>query len=107
MSGVRISSRATSTEPAGDVIFRFPFGRTLENDLGLVEFDQVAQQKEAGEFRYAGGLLHVVRNDHLRALVFEGEQQIFDLRGGNGIESRTGLIEKQNFRIHRQSASDA
>src|ERR1700678_3363840 len=82
-----------SAEPPRNVIFRFSFSRALEDDLGLVEFNQVAQQKEAGELRHARGLLHVVRHNHLRALVFEGEQQILDLGSGNRVQRRTRLVQ--------------
>src|ERR1700683_217911 len=96
-----------STEPSRDVIFGFSLGRALEDGLGIVEFDQVAQQKETGELRHARCLLHVMGNDHLRTLVLECEQQILDLGSGNRIQRRAGFVQQQNFRVHRQGASDA
>ena len=40
-------------------------------------------------------------------LSLELEDQVFDLGGGDGIESGAGLVEQQHFRIHRQRAGDA
>ena len=75
--------------------------------VGLVEFDQLAQQEEAGVIGDARGLLHVVRHDHDGATVLQLEDQILDLGGGDGIERGAGLVEQQHFRIHRQRARDA
>src|SRR5579863_9345776 len=86
------------TEPARDVIFSFLLRRVLENDIGLVVLNQPAKKKKARRIGHARGLLHVMRHDDNGALLFDPDQEIFDLRGGDRIESRTGLVEKQDFR---------
>src|SRR5665213_2122231 len=92
-----------STEPAGNVIFCLLFRRILKDDGGVVEFDQAAQQEEAGVVGDAGGLLHVVGNDHNGATALELEDEVFDLRGGDGIEGGTGLVQQEYFRIDCKS----
>src|SRR5271170_2140039 len=87
------SLRRGLSEPAGDVIFRLLARRALKNNLGLVEFNQFAEQEEACELGYAGGLLHVVRDDHLRALILQGEQQVLDFGGRDRIERRAGFVQ--------------
>src|SRR5580692_1061724 len=42
------------TEPARDVIFRFPLRRVLEDDVRLVVFDQFAEQEKTGGIGYTG-----------------------------------------------------
>ena len=48
-----------------------------------------------------------MRHDDDGALIFHREQQIFNLRRGDGIERRAGLVQQQHFRIDRQRARDA
>src|SRR5271154_6914856 len=55
---------ATSSETAGHVIFCFPLGRSLEDHGCNVKLNHAAQQEEAGIIGHAGGLLHVMRDDH-------------------------------------------
>ena len=103
---VRRSACALS-EPARDVIFRFSLRRILEDDIGLIMLDQLAQQEETSGIGHARRLLHIVRDDDDGALIFQTHQQIFDLRRGNRIERGTGFIEQKHFRVHRQRAGDA
>src|SRR5665213_1230538 len=100
----RFSPDRSSPETSGDVIFRLFFRRVLEDDGGVVEFDQMAQQEEAGVIGNARCLLHVMRDDHDGATALELEDQVLDLGGGDGIESGAGFVEQQNFRIDSQCA---
>src|ERR1017187_3910678 len=52
------------------------------------------------------GTMKIVRDDHGRQIVFllQLQNQIVDFGGGDRIESCRGFIEKQEFRLKRQSA---
>ena len=69
--------------------------------------DQLSIEHEGGEVAGARRLLHVVRDDGHGAAIFQLEHQLFDFRGGHGIERRAGLVEQQNFRVDGQRARDA
>src|SRR5208337_530230 len=94
-------------EPAGDVVFSFLLGRCLEDDFRLVILDQFSQKKETREIRHPRGLLHVVGDNNLRALVLEGIKQLLYFGRGDGIKSRAGLIEEEHFRVDSQSSGNA
>src|SRR5579863_3473761 len=96
-----------SSKTSGYVIFGFFFRRVLEDDGGVVEFDQVAQQEEAGVIGHPRRLLHVVSDDHDGAAALQLENQVFDLGGGDGIQRRARLVEQQHFRIDSQGARNA
>src|SRR6185312_13595246 len=88
-----------SPETSGYIIFRLFFRRVLEDDGGVVEFDQAPQQEKACVVGDARGLLHVMRDDHDGTAAFELENQVFDLGGGDGIEGGARLVEQKHFRI--------
>src|ERR1700682_2852364 len=73
-----VGSRISSESP-GYVVFGLLFRRILEDDRGAVEFDQAAQQEEAGIIGHARRLLHVVSDDHKCATALKLEDQILDL----------------------------
>src|SRR5690348_3916199 len=87
-------------EAAGDVVLGLFSLRPLENGIRSAEFYQPPEQEESGKLGDARRLLHVVRHDHLRALIAQTEQQILDLGGGDGIERGTRLVEQQHLRVH-------
>src|SRR5215469_10883024 len=95
------------SEPAGDVIFGLLIRGLGEDLFRLVEFDQLAQQEEAGEFRDACRLLHIVRHDYDGIPLFELKDQLFDLSCRDWIERRAGLVHQQHFGFHRQGSRDA
>src|SRR5258708_18742373 len=64
-----------STETSRYVIFRLFFRRVLEDDGGVVEFDQTAQQEKASVVGDARRLLHVMRHDYDGATALELEDQ--------------------------------
>ena len=69
--------------------------------------DETSEQEEAGRIGHAGGLLHVVRHDHDGALFLQRDEKVFDLRGGDGVERGTGLVEQQNFGVNGEGARNA
>src|SRR5579872_7083494 len=103
----RISTQMRSAETAGNVIFCLLFRRVLKDNGGVVEFDQTTQQEEAGMVGDARGLLHVVGDDDDGATALELEDEVFDFRGGDGIEGGTGLVQQEHFRIYGKGAGDA
>src|SRR5579862_9029320 len=78
----------TSTESACNVVFGFFLGGVLEDNRGVIEFDQLSHQEKPGVIGYARGLLHVVRDDHDGATVLELENQVLDFRGCDGVQRR-------------------
>src|SRR5581483_7034353 len=77
------SHQLESPKPPGYIVFRFLLGRTFEDYLGSVELDQLTQKKKSRVLGNAGGLLHAVSHDDLRALVAQAEHQILNLRCRN------------------------
>ena len=71
------------------------------------EFDELAGQEEGGEVADAGGLLHVVGDDGYGAKVFQGDQELFNFRGTDGVESGARLVEQQDFGFYRQGSRNA
>ena len=58
-----------STIATRDVVLRLLLRGIRENRIGVVVFDQFAEIQERSVVRYAGRLLHVVRDDHDRVVV--------------------------------------
>src|SRR5271170_1012377 len=96
----------TSAEAARDIVFCFFLGRVLEYDLGVVELDQFAEKEKACIVGHAGGLLHVVSDNHDGGDVFNLEQEFFDLERSDGVERRAGLVKQKNFWFNGESACD-
>ena len=94
-------------EAARDVVLRTVIGWVGEQLLGIAELDKLAEIHEGRALRYAGGLLHVVRDDGDRELVFQLIDQLFDLGRRNGIERRARLVEKDHLGTDRNRARDA
>src|SRR5215467_5264057 len=96
-----------SAEATGDIVLRAPVARRREYLAGRVELGQLAQIHERREIRDAGGLLHVMRDDHDRIVRLELVDQLLDLGGRDRIERRAGLIEQDHLGFHRNGARDA
>ncbi len=60
-----------------------------------------------GHVARAPGLLHVMRHDHDRVVIFEIVHQIFDARRRDRVERRTGLVHQDDFGLYGRSARDA
>ena len=75
--------------------------------MGGVELDHLAVEEEAGVLGDARGLLHVVRHDDDGVLALQLEDEVFDLRGGDGVERGGGLVHQQDFGVDGQGAGDA
>ena len=69
--------------------------------------DQFTLQKESRIIRHARGLLYVVRNQDDGVFFFQVLQQIFDSRGGNGVQRRGRLIQHDHFRLQCQHPRQA
>src|ERR671922_2131678 len=73
-------------EPPGDVIFCLSLLGRGKELCGLAELYQFTQVEESRAVGYTGCLLHVVRNDDDREVVFKLVDQPFDSGGGNRIQ---------------------
>src|SRR5215217_9294075 len=74
---------------AGDVILSQLFIGGGEYLLSRVYFDQLAEEEEGRRVGNARRLLHVVRHDHDRVLLFQIEDQLLNLRGCDWVECRS------------------
>src|SRR4029078_7764215 len=72
--------------------------------VGLDDFPVIQEHGFIGNPRR---LLHVVRDDHDRQVLFELVDQVFNMRRGGGVEGRRGLVEQQQLRRRGQGARDA
>src|SRR6476661_1333192 len=68
-----------SAEAAGDVVLGAPVARRREHVGSRTEFDQLAEIHERGEVGNAGGLLHIVSDDHNRIVALQFVDQLLDL----------------------------
>jgi phosphate transport system ATP-binding protein len=70
-------------------------------------YDNVASGLKLNGFRDKRKLNEIVeRSLDSAALWSEVKDQLFDLAGGNGIESRTGLVHQKDLRLHGDGAGD-
>jgi hypothetical protein len=60
---------------------------------GVAVLDQLAKKHECCELRYAGGLLHIMSNNHDREFVLKLLYQLFDLGRRYGVERRRRFVE--------------
>ncbi len=75
-------------------------GRAKGYDVALVNQEHaVGNQKGAGEF--VGD-----HDDGHAKSALEFENQFVDTRRDDGVQSRRGLVEEQNLRVHRQGAGN-
>src|SRR6266851_4154233 len=63
-------SETSLSESAGDVVFRPFVGRIGKYFFSSIELDHLAQQEKPGELRHPGRLLHIMRDNHDRVLLF-------------------------------------
>src|SRR3954464_9416266 len=77
--------RVLSKTP-GDVVFRELLGRIREDALGRRVLHELAQPEERRVIRYAGRLLHVVRDDHNRIFRLQLVHELFDSLGGDWVQ---------------------
>ncbi len=96
------SSKATGNVRLGAWVA----GRGEEMRRGA-ELDELADKQEGGEIADACGLLHVVGDGDDGAEIFQLNEELFDFRGADGIESGARLVEEKNFGLDGQGAGDA
>src|SRR6478736_2050575 len=95
-----------SAKPAGDVVFGALLLGAREDHVRAVVLDQLTQVEKRRKVRNARGLLHVVRDDDDRVRLSKLVNQLFDARGGDRIERRTGLVHQQHLGLERQRTRD-
>src|SRR5476651_1509165 len=100
------SLASKSPETSGDVVLRAAVFRICENESRRIKFDHFTKIHERREIGYARRLLHVVRDDHNRIVVFQFVDQLFDLCGGDRIERRARLVQQDNLGFDRNCTGD-
>src|SRR5262245_17201582 len=95
------------TESSRDVVLGQLLARLGEYVRRRPVLDQAPQPEEGRLVRNAGGLLQVVGDDDDRVLVLDLVDQLLDLHGGDGIESRAGLVHEQDLGLDGDGARDA
>src|SRR5215831_14533912 len=68
-----------STKSPGNVVLGFLSLRLEEDVVGCAEFDELAEIHVSSEIRHARRLLHVVRDDRDRVVLFELGDELLDL----------------------------
>src|SRR5712691_7062331 len=96
-----------SAEAAGDVSLRARITGCGEELRRGAELYELTGEQEGREVADARGLLHVVGNGHDGAEILQLHEQLFDLRGADGVERGARLVEKQDFGLDGESARDA
>src|SRR5229473_4435173 len=96
-----------SAEAAGDVGLRARITGGGEKLRRGAELDELTGEQEGGEVADARGLLHVVSDGDDGAEILQLHEQLFDFGGADGVERRTGFVEKQNFGLDGEGAGDA
>src|SRR5690606_24328213 len=97
----------TLSKPPCEIFLRLFLRWAFKYGGRRAKLDQPAREEKGRLVGHPGGLLHVVRHDDDRQLLFERKEQVLDARRGDGIESRTGLIEQEHLRPDRERPSDA
>jgi hypothetical protein len=62
---------------------------------------------EGGPVGHPRRLLHVVGDDRDGVAVLELVDELLDLRGGDGVQRRSGLVHQEHLGLHRQRPGDA
>src|ERR687891_2303409 len=106
----------TLADLAGDVCLRAWIGGVGEDLVGVVELDDATAAvllvveldgEEGRRVGHAGGLLHVVSDDHDRVLALEVHHQVLDLARGDRVERRAGLVHEDHVGLDGEAARDA
>src|ERR1041385_1493392 len=95
------------TESARHVIFRAFLRGVREDPRGRAELDQFTDVEERRVIGDARGLLHVVRDDDDREILFQLENQFLDPARRDRIERRSRFVHENNLRLDRDCARDA
>src|ERR1700739_4244424 len=86
-------SAQTLSEAPRKIVLCMLVLRCREYFSGVAVLDQLAKKHERSELRYAGGLLHIMSDDHDREFVLKLLYQLFDLGRRYGIERRRRFVE--------------
>src|SRR5438045_2688797 len=97
-----VPSSHGSAESPGDVILGHLFTRGHENRLRLAVLHELPEHEERRAVGDAGGLLHVVGDDHDRVIVLQLVDQLLHLGSGDRIERRGRLVHEHDPRIDGQ-----
>src|SRR5574343_1709776 len=87
---------------AGDVVFGALVVRLDEDFVGLAKLDHLAQIHIGSVVGHPCGLLHVVGDDQDGDALLQFMHQFLDSAGGDRVERRGRLVEKQQFGIGGQ-----
>src|SRR5690554_433771 len=91
----RVSSGSRSAAPLrmrrlaeapSDIFFGALYARAREDRRGLIVFDELTHIEEGRIIADARCLLHRVRDDDDRIILLQLADELFDARGGDGIE---------------------
>src|SRR6476619_5383026 len=88
-----------SAVAAGDIILGALLARVGEDLARLAIFDHLAEVEERRPLRHARGLLHVVRDDRDRVAATQFVDQLLNLRRGDRVEGRAGLVHQDHFGV--------
>src|SRR3954454_4545667 len=102
-----------SAETAADIVLGLLLRRVGEDLLRRVDLHEAAglagplDVEERRQVAGARGLLHIVRHDHDRVLLFQLEDQVLDGQSGDRVQCRGGLVHQQHVGLDGRRAGDA
>src|SRR5215213_7066860 len=96
-----------SAEPPGDIILGAFVLRGGEDFIGCADLDQMAEVKKSGELRYPSRLLHRMGDDDDAEILLELVDELFDARGGDGVECGARLVHQNDLGIDGNGSGDA
>src|SRR5690242_5957959 len=97
----------SSSEPAGDVVFRLPLRGMREDALRFVELDQLTEVQKRRVVRATRRLLHVVCDDRDAVVALQLGDQLLDPLCRDRIERRRGFVEQQDLGADCNGTGDA
>ncbi|QTK79743.1 hypothetical protein AT6N2_C2084 [Agrobacterium tumefaciens] len=99
--------RPVSAEAAHDVILRALIIRIGEHLVGFVFLNKMTKVEHGRALGNTRRLLHGVRDDDDGVVCPQLVDQFLDLRGGNRVQRRAGLVHQDHFRADGDRTGDA
>src|SRR5215472_4992784 len=106
-NALSVCDALTLPELAGDIVLRPSLARVGEDLRGGTNLDELSQVEERCVVGDAGCLLHRVGHDDDRVLLLELVDELFDLRGRDGVEGRGRLVHQEHLGLDGERPRDA
>src|SRR3546814_4161706 len=98
----RLPSASHSAVAASDIILRPFLARVGEDVRRYAIFHQCSQMEESRSLRHAGGLLHIMGDDHDGVLAAHSMDQFLDFRGCDRVQGGAGFVHQDDLGFHSE-----